>query len=369
MSYIDSIIIENQAELTNAIDTVWVALCAALIFFMEGGFALLESGFVRSKNAMSIIAKVFIDIIFGGIIFYVVGFGIAYGSSNGWFAFDIGISENDLGLGLTVSNQLFWFIQLGFAVAAISIVSGALAERMKLWSYTILVLVFCGIMYPMVANWVWNPSGWLSVIGFNDFAGSAAVHAMGGFSALADQGYFLGEHGFFDKRMMYEESSRMPFVISYPNQILKSRRIDDLILNLDIPSLFLDYAGIKPPKSFQGKSFRKSLESKNNSLARKFTYYRYWEHSPVRPAHLGVRSNKNKLIYFYGEGLNKKNTSKIKSEKAWEYYDLVKDPFELKNEIYNPKYKNEILKLHKELIKQKELAGDKETLIPKINEI
>ena len=185
----------------------------------------------------------------------------------------------------------------------------------------------------------------------------------------SDQGYFLGEHGFFDKRMMYEESSRMPFVISYPNEILKSRRIDDLILNLDIPSLFLDYAGIKPPKSFQGKSFRKSLESKNNSLARKFTYYRYWEHSPVRPAHLGVRSNKNKLIYFYGEGLNKKNTSKIKSEKAWEYYDLVKDPFELKNEIYNPKYKNEILKLHKELIKQKELAGDKETLIPKINEI
>ena len=96
MGYIDSVIIENQAEITNAIDTVWVALCAALIFFMEGGFALLESGFVRSKNAMSIIAKVFIDIIFGGIIFYVVGFGIAYGSSNGWFAFDIGISENDL---------------------------------------------------------------------------------------------------------------------------------------------------------------------------------------------------------------------------------------------------------------------------------
>jgi Amt family ammonium transporter len=86
---------------------------------------------------------------------------------------------------LTVSNQLFWFIQLGFAIAAISIVSGALAERMKLWSYTILVLVFCGIMYPMVANWVWNPQGWLSSAGFNDFAGSAAVHAMGGFAALA----------------------------------------------------------------------------------------------------------------------------------------------------------------------------------------
>ena len=168
-----------------AINTVWVALCAALIFFMEAGFALLEAGFIRAKNAMSIIAKVIIDITFGGIAFFVLGFGIAYGVSNGWVAFDFGIIEKDLGLGLSVSNQLFWFIQLGFAIAAISIVSGALAERMKLWSYGIVVICFCGFMYPLIANWVWNPQGWLAVRGFNDFAGSAAVHAMGGFSALA----------------------------------------------------------------------------------------------------------------------------------------------------------------------------------------
>ena len=168
-----------------AINTVWVALCAALIFFMEGGFALLEAGFVRTKNAMSIIAKVIIDITFGGLAFFVVGFGIAYGHSNGWFAFDLGISEGDLGLGLSVSNQLFWFIQLGFAIAAISIVSGAIAERMKLWAYAAFVVVFCALLYPMVANWVWNPNGWLAQRGFNDFAGSAAVHAMGGFAALA----------------------------------------------------------------------------------------------------------------------------------------------------------------------------------------
>ncbi len=172
-------------EQTFAINTVWVALCAALIFFMEAGFALLEAGFIRSKNTMSIIAKVIIDIIFGGIAFFIVGFGIAYGASNGWFAFDMGISSSDLGLGLTVSNKLFWFIQLGFAVAAISIVSGALAERMKLWAYAILVFVFCALLYPLVANWVWNPNGWLALRGFNDFAGSAAVHAMGGFAALA----------------------------------------------------------------------------------------------------------------------------------------------------------------------------------------
>ncbi|MGI9552692.1 MAG: ammonium transporter [Aurantibacter sp.] len=175
----------EQAELIRSIDTVWVAICAALIFQMEGGFALLEAGFVRAKNAMSIIAKVIMDIVFGGIAFYAVGFGIAYGASNGWFAFDWGITEEDLGLGLTVSNKLFWFIQLGFAMAAISIVSGAVAERMKLWPYALLVVLFCAIMYPMVANWVWNPDGWLASRGFNDFAGSAAVHAMGGFAALA----------------------------------------------------------------------------------------------------------------------------------------------------------------------------------------
>jgi len=184
MSALSTITVE-QPQLINAIDTIWVAICGAIIFFMEGGFALLEAGFVRSKNAMSIIAKVIIDVTFGGIAFYIIGFGIAYGNSNGWFAFDTGITTKDLGLGLTVSNKLFWFIQLGFAIAAISIVSGAVAERMKIWSYAIYVFIFCAVMYPLVANWVWNPNGWLALRGFNDFAGSAAVHAMGGFSALA----------------------------------------------------------------------------------------------------------------------------------------------------------------------------------------
>ena len=175
----------QQSEIINSVDTVWVAICAALIFQMEGGFALLEAGFVRGKNAMSIIAKVIIDIAFGGLAFFAVGFGIAYGASNGWFAFDTGISDGDLGLGLNISNKLFWFIQLGFAIAAISIVSGAVAERMKVWAYALYVVLFCAVMYPLAANWVWNPNGWLAGMGFNDFAGSAAVHAMGGFAALA----------------------------------------------------------------------------------------------------------------------------------------------------------------------------------------
>ncbi len=175
----------KQAEMTHAIDTVWVALCAALIFQMEGGFALLEAGFIRSKNAMSIIAKVMIDIMVGGLAFYAVGFAIAYGKSNGYFAFGTGITTEDLGIGLTISNSLFWFIQLGFCIAAISIVSGGVAERMKVWVYTLFVILFCTIIYPLAAHWVWNPNGWLAKMGFNDFAGSSAVHAVGGFAALA----------------------------------------------------------------------------------------------------------------------------------------------------------------------------------------
>lgn len=175
----------QQADIVHAVDTVWVALCAALIFLMEGGFALLEAGFIRAKNAMSIIAKVIIDICFGGLAFYLVGFGIAYGVSNGWFSFATGIPTGDLGLNLTVSNKLFWFIQLGFALAAISIVSGAVAERMKVWAYALFVLAFCAMIYPLAAHWVWNPGGWLAARGFNDFAGSTAVHATGGFAALA----------------------------------------------------------------------------------------------------------------------------------------------------------------------------------------
>jgi hypothetical protein len=121
--------------------------------------------------------------------------------------------------------------------------------------------------------------------------------------------------------------------------------------------------------SFQGKSFRKSLESNDKFKTREYTYYRYWEHSPVRPAHLGVRSGENKLIYYYGDGLNKSSTSKTKTPVAWEFYDLVSDPYELINQFNNPKYKSEVNKMHAELIKQKNLAKDYETIIPKIDEI
>ena len=171
-------------ELARAIDTVWVVLCSALIFQMEGGFALLESGFIRGKNAMSVVMKVIVDIVFGGLAFYLLGYALMYGPSAGLagkgFGFLLGLSPNQ-----NISDATFWFLQMGFAVAAISIVSGGVAERMKIWAYAVYVLLFVGLIYPVAAGWIWNANGWLAMLGMNDFAGSAAVHAVGGWSALA----------------------------------------------------------------------------------------------------------------------------------------------------------------------------------------
>ena len=172
-----------MTDLVSAIDTVWVAFAAALIFLMEGGFALLESGFIRKKNSISVVAKIMVDIIVGGLAFYIVGYGIMQGVNNGWFGFGIALVEPSITL--TIPKTLFWFMQMGFAVAAISIVSGAVLERMKIWVYALFVFLFVAFIYPVASSWIWNSGGWLAKLGFNDFAGSAAVHAVGGAAACA----------------------------------------------------------------------------------------------------------------------------------------------------------------------------------------
>ena len=116
----------------------------------------------------------------------------------------------------------------------------------------------------------------------------------------SDQGYFLGEHGFMDKRMMLEESLRMPFVICYPKEIKGGTSNNDLILNVDFAALFADYAGIPKPSFIQGKSFRENLKGKTPVNWRTAMYYRYWEHSAERPAHFGIRDKRYKLIFYYG---------------------------------------------------------------------
>jgi len=175
------------AQLSSGMDTIWVVLTAAMILLMEGGFALLEAGFVRQKNAVSIIMKVFVDIAFGALVFFSVGFALMYGKDAGGF---IGLSgfflDGDLShLELNISHDTYWLFQCAFVIAVISIVSGAVAERIHFRAYILFTIVMTGLIYPISGHWVWSANGWLAKLGMIDFAGSAAIHALGGFAALA----------------------------------------------------------------------------------------------------------------------------------------------------------------------------------------
>lgn len=181
------------SDLSNGLDTVWVVLTAAMILLMEGGFALLEAGFVRQKNAVSIIMKVFVDISFGALIYYVFGFALMHGKDAGGL---IGLTGFNMGGDLThlpanVSHDTYWLFQCAFVIAVISIVSGAAAERIHFRAYIVYTIVMTGLIYPISGHWIWSPNGWLAKLGMVDFAGSAAIHALGGFAALA-AALFLG---------------------------------------------------------------------------------------------------------------------------------------------------------------------------------
>ncbi|GGG75420.1 ammonium transporter [Paenibacillus radicis (ex Gao et al. 2016)] len=174
-------------ELSRGLDTIWVVLTAAMILLMEGGFALLEAGFVRQKNAVSIIMKVFVDIAFGALVFYLVGFGIMYGKDiGGLFGTSGFLMKGDLShIVLNISNETYWLFQCAFVIAVISIVSGAVAERIHFRAYILFTIAMTGLIYPLAGHWVWSGSGWLGKLGMIDFAGSAVIHGLGGFAALA----------------------------------------------------------------------------------------------------------------------------------------------------------------------------------------
>jgi arylsulfatase A-like enzyme len=185
----------------------------------------------------------------------------------------------------------------------------------------------------------------------------------------ADQGYFLGEHGFFDKRLIYEESLRMPFVIRYPKEISAGKRLDDIILNIDFAALFADYANVTIPASMQGNSFRDNLKGKTPEDWRKTAYYRYWQHAPIRPGHFGIRNERYKLAFFYGQPLNMTGVSKEITKAAWEFYDLEVDPNENTNAYNDPTYGKIIADMKVELQKQREYYGDTDKEFSVIEEL
>ncbi|GGZ13360.1 acetylglucosamine-6-sulfatase [Echinicola pacifica] len=170
----------------------------------------------------------------------------------------------------------------------------------------------------------------------------------------ADQGYFLGEHGWFDKRLIYEESIHMPFVIRYPKEIAAGQRNDDLIENVDFSALFADYAGIDYPETMQGVSFRENLKGKTSVNWRKYSYYRYWDHSTDRPGHFGVRGERYKLAFYYGNGF----ADAVPNSGYWELFDLQEDPNELHNAYNDPEYRKVVAELKQEIINKREEVKD-----------
>lgn len=186
----------------------------------------------------------------------------------------------------------------------------------------------------------------------------------------ADQGYFLGEHGWFDKRLIFEESIHMPFVIRYPKEIRAGARNKDLIENVDFSALFADYAGIAYPESMQGRSFRENLKGNTPDNWRDYSYYRYWDHSKERPGHFGIRGQRFKLAFFYGNGL-KANQYAPGEEPTqfWDFYDLQEDPHELHNAYKDPQYQDIIAQMKTEILALRKKLGDLDADNPEILEI
>lgn len=180
-----------------------------------------------------------------------------------------------------------------------------------------------------------------------------------------DQGFFLGEHGWFDKRLMYEECLRMPFLIRYPKEIPAGKVNKDMVLNIDFAPLFLDYAGIKQkPGYMQGESFRENLSGRTPCAWRKSMYYRYWMHGDGAhnaTANYGIRTERYKLIYYYARPLGKVGTHDDPLDPEWELYDLKDDPMEMRNIYHDPENKALVRELKSELIRLKEMYGDRDS--------
>ena len=196
-----------------AMDTIWVLVTAFLVFWMNAGFALVESGLCRAKNTVNILAKNFVVFAIASIAFYIIGWGIMFGDGNALFGikglFLLGGADNSPATGDAykgVYSAMNWtgvplfakfFFQLVFAGTAATIVSGAVAERIKFLSFIVFSFIIVGIIYPIGGHWIWG-GGWLAKLGMFDFAGSTVVHSIGGWAALAGVivlGARIGKYG------------------------------------------------------------------------------------------------------------------------------------------------------------------------------
>jgi Amt family ammonium transporter len=169
----------------NLVDTLWVLVAAFLVFFMNAGFAFVETGFCRSKNAVNILGKNFSVFAIAMVAFWAVGYGLMFGEGGAFIggnSFFVDEGANNPAPNIPVFA--FFFFQAAFAAAGCSIISGAVAERIKFGSYLLFGFILVAVIYPIGGHWVWG-GGWLGAMGFHDFAGSTVVHSVGGWAALA----------------------------------------------------------------------------------------------------------------------------------------------------------------------------------------
>lgn len=166
-------------EVLSEVFGIWYLIGASLVFFMQAGFAMVEAGFTRAKNAGNIIMKNTMDFCLGAVAFLFIGYSLLCGDGNGF----IGWGQNPL-FDFAGTNWSLFTFNLVFCATAATIVSGAMAERTKFLSYCIYSIMISLVIYPIEAHWVWGPGGWLTAMGFHDFAGSAVIHFVGGTCAL-----------------------------------------------------------------------------------------------------------------------------------------------------------------------------------------
>jgi len=189
-----------KEELQTNINIVWTCIAAFLVFFMQAGFAMVEAGFTRAKNAVNILMKNLMDFSVGTIAFFLIGFGLMFGKTNGLFGTTLfGLGGIEPG---TDWNWTFLIFQTVFAATAATIVSGAMAERTKFVGYLVYSIFITLFIYPIFGSWAWggllDGGGWLEKLGFLDFAGSTVVHSIGGWLALAGAimlGPRIGKYG------------------------------------------------------------------------------------------------------------------------------------------------------------------------------
>jgi len=187
----------------------------------------------------------------------------------------------------------------------------------------------------------------------------------------SDQGFFLGEHGLFDKRFMYEESLRVPFLVRYPKEISPGSVNKDIVLNIDYAETFLDYAGIPIPDDTQGRSLRPLFQGETPGDWRQSMYYRYWMNRPHYnvAAHYGIRTQRFKMIFYYGLGLDAPGALNEPLPPEWELFDLKKDPHEMNNVYDDPAYASVVKGLKKRLLELKEQYGDTDAKYPELMKV